>query len=92
MHTCDDDLGTAPKMPEVGTRVRIREGEAAAVARQTLDSELRDSDMLHGLEAYLQSTTGRVSRASHTNGDVRVSMGGLSFLVFAYGAQVEPIE
>ena len=29
MHTDTDDLGTAPKMPPVGTRVRIKPGEAA---------------------------------------------------------------
>lgn len=29
MHTDTDDLGTAPKMPTEGTRVRIKPGEAA---------------------------------------------------------------
>jgi hypothetical protein len=96
MHTDEtDDVGDAPKMPPVGTRVRIKPDEAAAVARQTLDSEPRDSDMVQALTIYLSSATGIVSRAAHTNGDIRFvehEVANPGFTAFAYGAQVEPIE
>jgi hypothetical protein len=80
-------------MPEVGTRVRIREGEASAVARQTLDSEPRGSFLLNALGGYLAGSCGVVTRAAHTNGDIRVKAAqGQPMSIFAYGAQVEEIE
>jgi hypothetical protein len=94
MHTCDEDLGTAPKMPDVGTRVRIRDGEIEAVVRQTLDSEPRDSPAI-GILTYnlcTGSTDGVVTRSAHTNGDIRLDTPGVPFPLFAYGAQVEPIQ
>jgi hypothetical protein len=96
MHTDEtDDLGDAPPMPPEGTRVRIKPDEAAAVARQTLDDEPSDSDMVALLRFNLTSAEGRVTRSAHTNGDIRVfedSPVHDGYTVFAYGAQVEEIE
>jgi len=95
MHTDTDDLGTVPPMPPVGTRVRIKPGEAGAVARQTLDDMPVDSDMVALLRFNLTSAEGRVTRSAHTNGDVRVfgdSPVHSGYSVFAYGAQVERVD
>jgi hypothetical protein len=98
MHTYETDpLGDAPPMPPEGTRVRIREDEAAAVARQTLDDEPRDAAMIGMLSARISGHEGVVTRAAHTNGTIKVTPRAewplpLPEEVFAYGAQVEEIE
>jgi hypothetical protein len=88
-----DDLGGAPPMPAPGTRVRIKAGEAAAIARQTLDSESADSRAVQVLTGWLTGKEATVVRSAHTNGTLRVEW--FSFLsrddIFAYGAQVERV-
>jgi hypothetical protein len=97
MHTDEtDDLGDAPPMPPEGTRVHIREDEAAAVARQTLDSEPRDAAMIGMLSDRISGREGVVMRSAHTNGTIKITPRAewpihLAAEVFAYGAQVEPV-
>jgi hypothetical protein len=91
-----DPLGDAPPMPPEGTRVRIREGEAAAVARQTLDDEPRDSSVIRELRDQIAKREGTVMRAGHTNGTIKITPQPgwslhLAVEVFAYGAQVEVV-
>jgi hypothetical protein len=98
MHTDETDpLGDAPKMPPEGTRVRIKPDEAAAVARQTLDDEPRDSAMVGMLSDRISGREGVVMRSAHTNGTIKITPRAewpihLAAEVFAYGAQVEEIE
>jgi len=94
MNTCkDDDLGTAPKMPLEGTRVRIKPDEDAAVARQTLDEMPADAPAVRALGEYLVGMTGAVTRAAQTNGDIRPDGDNPTGRpLFAYGAQVERIS
>jgi hypothetical protein len=94
MHTDEtDDLGDAPPMPPEGTCVRIREDEAAAVARQTLDSTPADDPAVRMLAKALVGMTGAVARAAHTNGDIQPDRPiAIGRPIFAYGAQVEEIE